>query len=103
MLTALKQVITNFIGSEKAMAAFLVLIAASVFTFTGKMSIAEWKEIALWVLGIYTAGKTVQGAAAAIAGKPETLPAAGEPRRVVLGEVTTPPTPAPTPSSDKPA
>ena len=94
MLTALKQVITNFIGSEKAVAAFIVLLAASIFTFTGKMSISEWKEIALWVLGIYTAGKSVQGAAAAIAGSlnPTATPTP-EPAPPVPPTSPTPPAP----------
>lgn len=91
MLTALKQVITNLIGSEKAIAAFIVLLAATIFTFTGKMSMSEWKEIALWVLGIYTAGKSVQGAAAAIAGKVnQTATPTPEPTPPVT---PTPPTP----------
>jgi len=93
MLAALKQVITNFIGSEKAVAAFIVLIAASIFTFTGKMSVPEWKELALWVLGIYTAGKSIQGAAAVIAGKADNSPVVLTPDP----EPATPPTP-PTPT-----
>jgi hypothetical protein len=101
MLTTLKQVITNFLGSEKAMAAFVVLIAATIFTFTGKMSIAEWKEIALWVLGIYTAGKTVQGAASALVGK--AVAAVIEPAKPTVHPAPLPTTtPASTPTTDKP-
>lgn len=68
MFSSLRQVLANLVGSEKAIAGLVVLLGATAFTLTGKMSVAEWKEMALWVLGIYTVGKTIQGTAATIKG-----------------------------------
>lgn len=68
MFAAISQVLTNFLGSEKAMAALTILIGATALTATGHMTVAEWRETSLWVLGIYTAGKAIQGGTSAIAG-----------------------------------
>lgn len=61
------QVLRNFVGSEKAVAAGLLVIAATVLTVLGKMTLSEWQDYSLWCLGIYTGGKTVQGAASVMA------------------------------------
>jgi hypothetical protein len=74
----------SLLSSEKALFAIALAIAATVLAALGKMTVAEWKEYTLWVLGIYTSGKTIQGAAAAltatkvpgIATSPDAPPAA---------------------------
>lgn len=59
-------VFKNFINSEKAVASFLVLIIAAVFAGMDKISVQEWIDLAKYVLTVYVAGKTVQGAAAVL-------------------------------------
>ena len=70
MLTALRQVLANFLGAEKAVASFVVFAAATVLVALGKLSVADWKEMSLWVLGIYVGGKTIQGAASSLVKDP---------------------------------
>lgn len=65
MLGALK----NLWNSEKAVTGGLLVIAATVLTALGHMSIADWREYTVWIFGLYVGGKTVQGAATAIAGR----------------------------------
>lgn len=60
------QVLKDLAGSEKAIFALLILIAITVFTALGKMTVTEWRTDALIILGIYTAGKTTQGVAETI-------------------------------------
>jgi hypothetical protein len=60
------QVLKNFLGSEKGILALALIIGATVLTALGKMSLAEWQEYTIWIFGIYTGGKAVQGAASAI-------------------------------------
>lgn len=67
-MSALFSGIKGLLGSEKAIAAGVLVVAATVLVITGKMSIAEWREYSLWCLGIYTGGKTIQGTAASIKG-----------------------------------
>jgi len=62
------QVLKNFLGSEKGILALALLIAATVLTALGKMSLAEWQDYSIWIFGIYTGGKAIQGAASAISG-----------------------------------
>lgn len=57
-------VIKNFANSEKAVAAGLLVVIATVFVFTGRITVQEWMDYTKVLLGIYVAGKTVQGAAA---------------------------------------
>jgi hypothetical protein len=65
-MNAIPQVIKDFLGSEKAVAAGLLVVAATVFVLTGKISFADWQTYTTNLLGIYVAGKTIQGTAAAI-------------------------------------
>jgi hypothetical protein len=60
------QVLKNFLGSEKGILALALIIGATVLTALGKMSLAEWQEYTIWIFGIYTGGKAIQGAASAI-------------------------------------
>lgn len=64
------QVIKNFLNSEKGVIALVLLIGATVLAGLDKMSIAEWQNYSIWIFGIYTGGKSIQGAAAHFAGKP---------------------------------
>lgn len=80
-MDAFKQVVSNFLGSEKAIAAGVLVVLATVFVFTGKMNMTEWKEFTLWCLGIYTSGKTLHGVATLIApgaATPQTDPPGDE-------------------------
>ncbi len=61
------QVLKNFLGSEKGILALALIIGATVLTALGKMSLAEWQEYTIWIFGIYTGGKAIQGAASKIA------------------------------------
>ena len=54
-------VLKNFLNSEKAMASGLLVIASSAMVATGKITPAEWMAYTETLLGIYVAGKTVQG------------------------------------------
>lgn len=60
-------VFKNLIHSEKAVAVGLLMIAATVLTAMGSMSVAEWREYTTWLAGIYVAGKTIQGGVDALA------------------------------------
>ncbi len=64
------QVIKNFLSSEKGVIALALLIGATVLVSIDKMAIAEWQSYSIWIFGIYTGGKSIQGAAANLAGKP---------------------------------
>ena len=61
------QVLKDLFRSEKAVVAFTILLAITVFVALGKMTVDEWRVDALWILGIYTGGKTAQGVADAVA------------------------------------
>jgi hypothetical protein len=56
-------VIKNLINSEKAVTIGLLVIAATVLTALGDMSVAEWREYTTWMAGFYVTGKTIQSAA----------------------------------------
>jgi hypothetical protein len=60
----LPQVIKNFLHSEKGVLALALLIGATVLASLDKMAIADWQEYSIWIFGIYTGGKSIQGAAA---------------------------------------
>ena len=74
---AIVQVLKNFLGSEKGILALALIIGATVLTALGKMSLVEWQEYTIYIFGIYTAGKAIQGGAAALGNclkKPEPAP-----------------------------
>lgn len=56
--------IKSMLNSEKALASGVLMIFSCVFVLTGQMSVQEWASYTTGLLGIYTAGKTVQGAVA---------------------------------------
>jgi hypothetical protein len=52
--------------SEKGLMALIVILASAVLAGLRILPINQWEEIQLWVLGIYTTGKTVQGVASVL-------------------------------------
>lgn len=68
MFAAIKQGAASLAASEKAIAAGLLVIAATIFVIIGKISFQEWQTYTTWCLGIYVGGKTVHGTATVIAG-----------------------------------
>lgn len=69
-------VIKSFLNSEKAIASGVLVLASSAMVAIGKISPTEWMAYTQTLLGIYVAGKTVQGGVAAHAGaKASTLAA----------------------------
>jgi uncharacterized membrane protein YadS len=68
-MNAIPQVIKDFLGSEKAIAAGLLVVAATIFVLTGKISFADWQNYTTNLLGIYVAGKTIQGTAQVFASR----------------------------------
>lgn len=59
-------VLKNFANSEKAVAAGMLVIVATVFAFLGRITVDEWMDYTQILLAIYVGGKAVQGAAAQI-------------------------------------
>jgi hypothetical protein len=55
------------LGSEKALAGGMLIIAATVLAAMGLMSIPDWQSYTQVIFGTYVAGKTVQGAVSAVA------------------------------------
>lgn len=68
-MNSIPQVIKDFLGSEKAVAAGLLVVAATVFVLTGRISFADWQSYTTNLLGIYVAGKTIQGTAQVFASR----------------------------------
>lgn len=62
------QVAKNFLNSEKGVMALALLIGATVLAAMGQMSVEAWQTYSIWIFGIYTGGKSIQGAAAHLAG-----------------------------------
>ena len=67
------QVLKNLFSSEKGLLAVLCLVAITVLAALGKMTVPEWRDTMLWIVGIYTGGKTVTGAVTAMTGRPTVL------------------------------
>lgn len=62
-------VLKNFLNSEKAVASGMLVVASSVMAVTGQLTPQEWMAYTQTLLGIYVGGKTLQGAASALAGR----------------------------------
>ncbi len=62
----MSNVLKELASSEKAVVCIVLLVAASVLAALGTMSIADWKQFALWMAGIYVGGKAIQGGAVAL-------------------------------------
>ena len=60
------QVLKDLGSSEKAVVSILTVMVATALVFTGKITVQQWMDYTQVILGIYVAGKTVQGAASAL-------------------------------------
>lgn len=63
MLTLLKTFGSTFkelADSKKAVVVGLVLAIGGALVYTGKMPMADWKEMATWLIGIWTGGQAAQ-------------------------------------------
>lgn len=59
-------VLKNLANSEKAVVVGVLIIAASVLTALGKMTIDQWINYSQLMAGIYVGGKSIQGAASVL-------------------------------------
>jgi hypothetical protein len=76
-------VLKELFSSEKAIFCLALLAAASALAALGHMPVAEWREFATWIAGIYVVGKAVQGGASAIGrGKTEAAELASRVERL---------------------
>lgn len=64
--------ITNLWKSERGLLAILLIISATVLAGLNRMSIEAWREFALYVFGIYAAGRTLTGAVDLVVTKRDT-------------------------------
>ncbi len=55
--------IKDILNGERGLFALLLVVAATVFVCTGHITFTEWKDFALWVFGVFVAGKTITTAA----------------------------------------
>lgn len=77
--------LTDLFKSERGFFALALVIASTVLTALGQMSIDMWKEFNLYIFGIYVTGKSLTGAVALFKG------GSSEPEKPA-------PTPAPAPA-----
>jgi hypothetical protein len=82
----LASVLSSFLNSEKGVYALALAIGSTVLALLGHSSYAEWREFNLYVFGIYVGGKSIQGAATAIASRPSKSPANVQNTTVVATE-----------------
>lgn len=60
-------VLKSFFNSEKGVFAYLIpMIVLSVLVILGKITVDQYIEYMTYLVGIYTGGKAIQGAGAAI-------------------------------------
>jgi len=84
--------LTDFWRSERGFYALVLVIASTVLTALGQMTIDMWKEFNLYIFGIYVTGKSLTGAVALFKG------GTSEPESSAPAPV---PAPAPTPEAPK--
>lgn len=85
--------LTDLLKSERGLFALVLIIAATVLTALGSMTVDAWRDFSLYIFGVYVAGKSLTGAVALFKGgtsEPET------------GAPAPAPTPAPTPAPEPP-
>ena len=82
--------ITSLWNSEKGILGLALIISSTVLAALGKVSAADWMTYTQWIFGIYVTGKTIQGAASAIATRP-TQPAAQPSSGPAVAVVNNPP------------
>lgn len=59
------------LGGRKFSLAVFVLVAASVFAFTGVLEMEQWMDFAKWIIGLFIVGNVANKAATKITSKPE--------------------------------
>lgn len=79
--------IKALLASEKAIAAGVLAICATVLVAIGVMTVADWQAYTRDVLIVYVSGKTVQGAVALLT-EAKTIKAATEIGAETKAEVT---------------
>lgn len=67
------QALTDLLKSERGLLGLALLIAATVLTALGHMSIDQWQTFSMVVFGTYVAGKTASGVAYALTSRPEAM------------------------------
>jgi hypothetical protein len=63
----------DLLKSEKAVAAGVLAVCATVMVFLGRMTVEEWTSYTQVVLVTYVSGKTLQGAVATVANRKDKL------------------------------
>lgn len=59
-------------NSEKGLLGLALIIGCTVLACMGQVSAQDWQSYTQWIFGIYVGGKTIQGTASVIAGRPTT-------------------------------
>ena len=60
--------LTDLLKSERGFFALALVIASTVLTGLGQMTVDMWKEFNLYIFGIYVVGKSATGAVALLKG-----------------------------------
>jgi hypothetical protein len=60
--------LTDLLKSERGFFALVLVIASTVLTSLGQMTVETWKEFNLYIFGIYVVGKSATGAVALFKG-----------------------------------
>jgi len=68
------QALKDMFKSERGVFALALIAAATTLCAIDKMTIDAWREMALYVFGIYVGGKTISGTAAALASARREVP-----------------------------
>lgn len=60
--------LTDLLKSERGFFALALVVASTVLTGLGQMTVDMWKEFNLYIFGIYVVGKSATGAVALLKG-----------------------------------
>jgi len=69
---AMPNVISNLLNSEKGVMGLALLVGVTILAGLGRVTPDDWLSYTQWIFGIYVGGKSIQGAATAIANRPAT-------------------------------
>jgi hypothetical protein len=83
-------------NSERGLLAVLIIIATTVLTGIGRMTVEMWQQTTLYIFGIYAAGKTITGAVGMFTGNTEPAAPAAAPAAPAAPAV------APAPAAEPP-
>lgn len=87
------QAIKDLLKSERGLFALVLVAAATTLCVLDKMTIDAWREMSLYIFGIYVGGKTISGTAALFANSNssnEEPVAASAPAAVTESKTATP-------------